>query len=110
MAWMLLRSIRLSLLRISDELRVPMPGDLLNLAQAVEPVGNDRYMGYPVDETMIHTWTKAVSALRDDADAPLPAMIGDEVPERRASPTAEPGKRAGGVLNAARPAACARAL
>ena len=71
-----LSRIRITLVMgVAKALGGQMPGRLLRLAQDVQPI-DDRYVGFACNEELVRTWVAAVTALRENADAPLPGAGG----------------------------------
>jgi hypothetical protein len=62
---------------VTEVIDHPLGGRLLELAPAEEPTdGRERYVGHPVSEELVGTWTEAARHLLCDADAPLPDSAG----------------------------------
>ena len=103
-----LRSVRIAVLSVGNALSVPLQNRLLSLSQAEEPTDAQRYTGYPVDEALISAWVAAATKLRDDADAPLPALRSGPQASfevRRDASIHRGGKRVGGAKPLRRPSA-----
>lgn len=72
-AWRHLRSIKETLRTVQAGLHGQMPHALYDMASRSEPL--EIRVGYPVDPELVTAWATSMSALENDADAPLPTSV-----------------------------------